>query len=44
MGAIKLYQNLGFQQSSEIFDGFNNPVLEKPKVFSMKNDLKDDNA
>lgn len=40
IGAIKLYQNLGFQQSSDIFDGFNNPNLEKPKVFSMRNDLK----
>lgn len=42
-GAIKLYQNLGFEQSSEIFDGFNDPELEKPKVFSMKNKLNDDN-
>lgn len=40
--AIKLYQNLGFEQSSEIFKGFNDPSLEKPDVFSMKNDLSDD--
>lgn len=40
--AIGLYQNLGFKKSSEIFDGFNDPVLEKPHVFSMKNKLNDD--
>lgn len=41
-GAIKLYQNLGFEQSSEIFKGFNDPLLQKPDVFSMKNDLSDE--
>ena len=35
-GAIKLYQNLGFEQFTEIFAGFNNPEREKPDVFSMK--------
>ena len=35
-GAIKLYRNMGFEQISEIFDGFNGPQLEKPDVFSMK--------
>ena len=35
-GAIKLYQNLGFEQFTEIFSGFNDPNKEKPDVFSMK--------
>lgn len=34
--AIKLYQNLGFEQFTEIFEGFNNPRKVKPDVFSMK--------
>lgn len=38
-GAIKLYQNLGFEQTSEIFQGFNAPDEEKPEVFSMKSKL-----
>lgn len=38
-GAIKLYQNLGFQQTSEIFKGFNDPEKEKPDVFTMKSRL-----
>ena len=38
-GAIKLYQNLGFEQFTEIFKGFNDPSKEKPDVFSMKNEL-----
>ena len=32
-GAIKLYKNLGFEQSTKIFKGFNNPSLDKPDVF-----------
>ena len=35
-GAIKLYQNLGFEKFTEIFSGFNAPNEEKPDVFSMK--------
>ena len=38
-GAIKLYQNLGFEQFTEIFRGFNDPKKKKPEVFSMKNEL-----
>ena len=38
-GAIKLYQNLGFEQFTEIFKGFNDPKKKKPEVFSMKNEL-----
>lgn len=38
-GAIKLYQNLGFEQFTEIFLGFNNPNKQKPEVFSMKAEL-----
>ena len=38
-GAIKLYQNLGFEQMGEVFEGFNHPEQEKPDVFSMKNKL-----
>lgn len=38
-GAIKLYQNLGFEQTSEIFEGFNDPKKEKPEVFTMKSRL-----
>lgn len=39
-GAIKLYQNLGFEQFTEVFKGFNNPNKEKPDVFSMKAELE----
>ena len=39
--AIKLYQNLGFKQFTEIFSGFNDPKKERPQVFSMKNKLKE---
>ena len=38
-GAIKLYQNLGFEQFTELFKGFNDPNKKKPEVFSMKNKL-----
>lgn len=37
--AIKLYQNLGFEQFTELFSGFNNPSKDKPQVFSMKAEL-----
>lgn len=40
-GAVKLYQNLGFEQFTEIFSGFNNPDEEKPDVFSMKIELNE---
>jgi len=40
-GAIKLYENLGFEQFTEIFKGFSNPKIEKPDVFSMKLKLDD---
>lgn len=33
--AIKLYENVGFEQSSEVFKGFNAPTEERPDVFSM---------
>ena len=39
-GAIKLYQNLGFEKFTEIFKGFNNPSMEKPNVFSMQTDFE----
>ncbi len=39
-GAIKLYQNLGFEQFTEIFAGFNDPSKKKPDVFSMKADFE----
>ena len=35
-GAIKLYQNLGFEQFTEVFQGFNDPTKKRPDVFSMK--------
>lgn len=38
-GAIKLYQNLGFEQFTEVFKGFNDPSKDKPEVFSMKTEL-----
>ena len=33
--AVKLYKNMGFEQSSEVFKGFSDPKLERPDVFSM---------
>lgn len=33
--AVKLYENIGFEQSSDVFKGFNGPEGEKPDVFSM---------
>lgn len=39
-GAIKLYENLGFEKFTEIFKGFNKPNAEKPDVFSMKLELE----
>lgn len=41
-GAIKLYNNLGFKKSSDVFEGFNDPMLNKPAVFSMKVKLNKD--
>lgn len=38
--AIKLYQNLGFKQFTEIFKGFNDPKKKKPEVFSMEADIE----
>ena len=38
-GAIKLYQNLGFEQFTKIFAGFNDPKKKKPDVFSMEADI-----
>lgn len=38
-GAIRLYKKLGFEQTSEIFEGFNDPEKEKPEVFTMKTKL-----
>ena len=37
--AIHLYQKMGFEKSSDIFPGFNNPEEEKPDVFTMKNKI-----
>ena len=39
-GAIKLYENLGFEQISELFKGFSDPKIDKPDVFSMKLSLE----
>ena len=39
-GAIKLYQNLSFEQFTEVFKGFNNPKKERPDVFSMQTELE----
>ena len=39
-GAIKLYKNMGFEQFTETFKGFNNPRFYKPDVFSMKAELE----
>ncbi|MBR2678523.1 MAG: GNAT family N-acetyltransferase [Bacilli bacterium] len=39
-GAIKLYQNLGFEQFTEIFKGFNDPKKKRPDVFSMESKIK----
>lgn len=33
--AVKLYENIGFEQSSEVFKGFSAPNEERPDVFSM---------
>ena len=38
--AIKLYQNLGFEQFTEVFGGFSDPKKKKPDVFSMKASLE----
>ena len=38
-GAIKLYQNLGFEQFTEVFKGFSDPKEERPNVFSMETKL-----
>ena len=37
--AIHLYQKMGFEQSSDIFPGFNDPKEPRPDVFTMKNKL-----
>ena len=37
--AIKLYHNLGFEQSTDIFLGFNEPGKERPEAFSMRSKL-----
>ena len=42
-GAIKLYQNLGFEQFTENFKGFNDPLKNKPDVFSMKTKINEKN-
>ena len=34
--AISLYERLGFEKFSELFEGFNDPNMDKPDVFSMK--------
>ena len=39
-GAIKLYQNLGFEQFTEIFSGFNNPKEEKTASFFDESKIK----
>ena len=38
--AIHLYQKIGFEKTSDIFPGFNDPTLEKPDVFTMANELE----
>ena len=38
--AVKLYENLGFEQISELFKGFSDPKIVKPDVFSMKLSLE----
>lgn len=42
--AVKLYESIGFEQSGEVFKGFNNPNEESSDVFSMsfKFDLVDE--
>lgn len=37
--AISLYERLGFEKFSELFEGFNDPSMSKPDVFSMKIDI-----
>lgn len=37
--AITLYERLGFEKFSELFEGFNDPNMDKPDVFSMKIDI-----
>ena len=37
--AIHLYQKMGFEKTSDIFPGFNDPKKEKPNVFTMKNNI-----
>ncbi len=37
--AIHLYEKMGFEKSSDIFPGFNDPEKSKPDVFSMKNKI-----
>lgn len=39
--AIKLYQNLGFKQFTELFEGFSDPDIERPDVFSMRASIKE---
>ena len=38
--AIKLYQNMGFKQTSDIFEGFNDPKKSKLDVFTMSTKLR----
>lgn len=33
--AVKLYENIGFEQNSEVFKGFSAPNEERPDVFSV---------
>lgn len=39
--AIHMYKNLGFEQISDVFKGFNDPNKEKPDVFSMIADIRE---
>lgn len=39
-GAIGLYEKLGFEKFSDIFEGFNAPNSDKPNVFSMKKNIE----
>lgn len=38
-GAIRLYQNMGFERVGNVFSGFNNPEKGQPEVFTMRADL-----